>query len=89
LEPELALRPEDVLGVEVAEFADAQPGVEQGPDDESLGGRLAGVGESVSFLDGEQLPDERVGHLFPGNCASLRLEHTVAALSVFQATLAR
>src|SRR5271157_2934695 len=44
LEPELALLPEDVLRSELAKLADAEPGVEQSPDDEPFGGRLAGVG---------------------------------------------
>jgi len=42
LDPELALLPEDVLRGEAAQLADAEPSVEQGPDDEPLDGCLAG-----------------------------------------------
>ena len=49
----------------VTRFADAEVGVEQGPDDELLGGRLAGVGEAVGLLGGEGLADVRVAHGSP------------------------
>ena len=64
-DPELALLPEDVLGGQVAQLADAEAGVEQGPDDELLGGRVAGVGEPVGLVGGEGLADVLVGHLSP------------------------
>jgi hypothetical protein len=70
-DPELALLPEDVLGGQVAQLADAEAGVEQGPDDELLGGRLAGVGEAVGLLGGEGLADVLVGH---GSPRTVRLE---------------
>jgi hypothetical protein len=44
----LALLPEDAPGSEVTKLADAESGIEQGPDNEPLGGRLAGVGKSVA-----------------------------------------
>ena len=49
----------------VTRFADAEVGVEQGPDDELLGGRLAGVDEPVGLLAGEGLADVLVGHCVP------------------------
>ena len=55
LESELALLPEDVLRGEVAKLADAEPGVEQSPDDEPFGGRLAGVGQAIRLFGGERL----------------------------------
>jgi hypothetical protein len=63
LEP--ALLPEDVLGGQAAQLADAETGVEQGPDDEPLGGRLAGVGEAVGLLGGEGLANVLVGDRSP------------------------
>jgi hypothetical protein len=54
-DPEPALLPEDVLGGQAAQLADAETGVEQDPSDETLGGRLAGVGEAVGLLGGEGL----------------------------------
>ena len=64
-DPELALLPENVLGGQGAQLADAEAGVEQGPDDELLGGGLAGVGESAGLLGGEGLADVLVGHCSP------------------------
>jgi hypothetical protein len=40
---------------EVAKLADAEPGVEQGPDEEPFGGRLAGIGQTIRSVRG---PDE-------------------------------
>src|SRR4030088_3149593 len=54
LDPRAPLLPEDVLGDPVARFADAEPGVETGPDDERLGGRLAGVGQTIRFFGRER-----------------------------------
>ena len=65
LDPELALLPEDVLGGEVAQLADAEAGVEQGPDDEPLGGRLAGVGQAVGLVGGEGFSHVLIRHLPP------------------------
>jgi len=64
---ELALLPEDVLGGQGAQLTDAEAGVEQGPDDELLGGRLAGVGEAVGLFGGKRLTDVLIGHRFPQN----------------------
>jgi hypothetical protein len=54
LDPELALLPEDVLRSEVAMLADVKPGVEQPPDNEPLGGCLAGVGQTIRFFGSER-----------------------------------
>jgi hypothetical protein len=70
-DPELALLPGDVLGCQGAQLDDAEAGVEQGPDDELLGGRLAGVGEAVGLLGGEGLAYVLVGHCSP---RTVRLE---------------
>ena len=78
LDPELALLPEDILGGQVAQLADAEAGVEEGPDDELLGGRLAGVGQAVGLLGGEGLADVLVGHLSP---RILRLRVTKGAMN--------
>ena len=85
-DPELALLPEDVLGGQVAQLADAEAGVEQGPDDELLGGRLAGVGEAVGLLGGEGLADVLVGHCSPRTLRLIVTESAMVALSVIQAT---
>ena len=65
LDPELALVPEDVPGCEAAQLADAEAGVEEGPDDEPLGGRLAGVGQAVGLVGGERLSHISIRHLPP------------------------
>ena len=65
LEPELALLPEDVLPGEVAKLADAEPGVEQGLDDEPLGGCLAGVGQTIRFVGDERFSHVLIRHLSP------------------------
>ena len=62
---ELPLLPEDVLGGEIAQLAHEESGVEQGPDDELLGRRLAGIGQAVGLLGGEGLADVLVGHCSP------------------------
>jgi hypothetical protein len=62
--------PEDLLRGQVTQFADAEGGVEQRPDDEQLGGRHSRVSQPVGFLGGEGLPDVLVGHLSPKSCAS-------------------
>src|SRR5262249_44865511 len=49
------LVPEDVAGCEVTQLADAEAGVEEGPDDEPLGGRLTGVRQAVRFGGGARL----------------------------------
>ena len=67
LEPELALLPDDVLRGEAAQFADAEPGVEQGSDDEPLGGRLTGIGQAIRLVGGERLSDVLIRHLPPPN----------------------
>src|SRR5262245_56910329 len=59
------------LGGQGAQLADAEAGVEEGPDDELLSGRLTGVGEVVGLLGGEGLADVLVGHCFP---RTVRLE---------------
>jgi hypothetical protein len=64
-DPELSLLPEDVLDGQGAQLADAEAGVEQGLDDELLGGRLAGMGEAVGLLGGEGTADVLVGHGLP------------------------
>jgi hypothetical protein len=64
-DPELAPPPEDVLGGQGARRADAEAGIERRPDDQRLGGGLAGVGEPVGLLGGEGLADGRVGPLSP------------------------
>jgi len=40
--------------VKVAKLADAELGVEQSPDDESFGGRLAGIGQTIRLFGGER-----------------------------------
>src|SRR4051794_33450675 len=65
LEPELAPLPEDVRRGEVAKLANAEPGVEQGPDDELLGGCLAGIGQSIRFVGRERLSHVLIRHLPP------------------------
>ena len=85
LDPELSRLPEDVLRGKATKLADAEPGVEQGPDDEPLGGRLAGVGQMIRFFGGERLSHVLIRHLPPRNCASLGLGHAPTALSNFQA----
>ncbi len=62
---ELALLPEDAPGGGVAQLADAEAGVEQCPDDEPLGGGLAGAGEAVGLLGGEGPADVPVGRRSP------------------------
>ena len=64
-DPELALLPEDAPGGDAAQLADAEPGVEEGPDDEPLGGRLAGVGQAIRFVGGERLSHVLIRHLPP------------------------
>jgi hypothetical protein len=64
-DPELTLLPEDVLRGQGTQLADAEAGVEQPPDDNLLGGRLAGGGQLFRFLGGEGLADVLVGHLAP------------------------
>ena len=61
-DPELALLPEDVVSGQGAQLANAEAGVEQGPDDELLGGRLSGTREAVGLLGSEWLADVMVGH---------------------------
>jgi len=53
-DPKLALLPEDFFQREAAKLADAEPVVEQGPDDEPLGGCLAGVEQAIRFFGGER-----------------------------------
>src|SRR5208282_6326137 len=65
LEPELALLPEDVLPGEVAQLADAEPGVEQSPDDEPFGGRLTGLGQTIRLVGGERFSHVLIRHLSP------------------------
>src|SRR3974377_2205653 len=71
LEPELALLPEDVLRGEVAKVADAEPGVEQSPDDEPFGGRLAGVGQPIRLFGGERFSHVLIRHLSPSKSCVL------------------
>jgi len=85
LQPQLALLPEDVLRREVAKLAAAEPGVEQGPDHQALGGRLARVGELVGLLGREGLTDVVVG-ISPPNRASSGSENATTALFVDEAT---
>src|SRR5208337_3901316 len=66
-DPELALLPEDALRREAAQLADAEPRVEQGPDDEPLGGCLAGVGQAIKFVRRERLSHVLIRHLPPPN----------------------
>jgi hypothetical protein len=61
-DPELALLRADVLGGQIAQFADAQARVEQSPDDELLSGRYAGVGDAFGLLGGDELADVLVRH---------------------------
>jgi hypothetical protein len=49
----LAPPPEDILGDPGTQLADAEAGVEPGPDAEPLGGRLTGVGEAIGLHGGE------------------------------------
>src|SRR5512135_3401622 len=65
LDPELALVPEDIPRCEAAQLADAETGVEEGPDDEPLGGRLAGVGQAVRLVGREWLSPVLIRHLPP------------------------
>ena len=67
LDLELALLPEDVFRGEGAKLADAEPGVEQGPDDEPLGGRLAGIGQTIRFFSSERFSHVLIRHLSPRN----------------------
>ena len=67
LDPELALLPEDVLRGEAAQLADAEPGVEQGPDNKPFGGRLAGVGQTIRLGGGEWFSRVLIRHLPPRN----------------------
>src|SRR5271166_6236379 len=67
LDPELALLPEDVFRGEGAKLADAEPGVEQGPDDEPLGGRLAGIGQTIRFFGSKRFSHVLIRHLSPRN----------------------
>src|SRR5271157_3972776 len=71
LEPELALLPEDVLPGEVAKLADAEPGVEQSPDDEPFGGRLTGLGQTIRLVVGERFSYVLIRHLSPSKSCVL------------------
>jgi hypothetical protein len=43
--------------------------IEQGPDDESLGGCLAGVGQAIRFVSGQRLSHVLIRHLpSPNSC---------------------
>src|SRR5271154_6662024 len=69
LEPELALLPEDVFRGEAAKLADAESCIEQGPDDESLGRCLAGVGQAIRFGGGQRLSHVLIRHIpSPNSC---------------------
>ncbi len=48
-------------------LAHAEPRVEQGPDDESLGGCLAGVGQTIRFFGSERFSHVLIRHLSPRN----------------------
>ena len=54
-----------------AKLADAEPGVEQGPDDEPFGGRLAGVGQTISIFGGERFSHVLIRHLSPSKSCVL------------------
>ena len=85
LDPELALVPEDVFRGEAAKLADAEAGIEEGPDNESLGGGLAGVGEAIRFVGGERISHVLIRHI-PSPKSYSGSEHAVAAISDCQAT---
>src|SRR5271166_4474224 len=71
LDPELALLPEDVFRGEGAKLADAEPGVEQSPDDEPFGGRLAGVGQTIRLFGGERFSHVLIRRLLPSKSCVL------------------
>ena len=86
LEPELAPLPEDVLRGEVAKLADAEPGVEQSPDDEPFGGRLAGVGPTIRLFGGERFSHVLIRHLSPSKSCVLGVGTRSHCVSNCQAT---
>ncbi len=55
----------------VAKLADAEPGVEQGPDDAPFGGRLSGVGQRIRFVGNERFSHVLIRHLSPRNSCVL------------------
>ena len=56
------VRTQSPLRGEVAKLADAEPGVEQAPDDEPFGGRLAGIGQTIRFFGSERLSHLLIRH---------------------------